>query len=138
LSRYCLDTSAYSHFKRGEERVVSLLEGAEWIGVPSIVLGELWMGFLAGGRVERNVAELREFLANPVVNELVVDGEVARVYAEIAVALRRAGTPIPTNDIWIAATAANVGAIVLTHDDHFDQIQRVGSLILSKPPAQPG
>ena len=138
MSRYCLDTSAYSHFKRGEERVVSLLEGAEWIGVPSIVLGELWMGFLAGGRVERNVAELREFLANPVVNELVVDGEVARVYAEIAVALRRAGTPIPTNDIWIAATAANVGAIVLTHDDHFDQIQRVGSLILSKPPAQPG
>jgi tRNA(fMet)-specific endonuclease VapC len=136
LSRYCLDTSAYSHFKRGEERVVSLLEAAEWIGVPSIVLGELWTGFLAGGRrVERNAVELREFLANPVVNELVVDGDVARVYAEIAIALRRAGTPIPTNDIWIAATAANVGAIVLTHDVHFDQIQRVGSLILSKTSA---
>jgi tRNA(fMet)-specific endonuclease VapC len=135
LSRYCLDASAYSHFKRGEERVVGLLEAADWIGVPSIVLGELWMGFLAGGRVERNVAELREFLANPVVNELIVDADVARVYAEIAIALRRAGNPIPTNDIWIAATAANVGAIVLTHDVHFDQIQRVGSLILSKPSA---
>ena len=135
MSRYCLDTSAYSHFKRGEERIVSLLESAEWIGVPSIVLGELWMGFLAGGRVERNVAELREFLASPVVNELVADGDVARVYAEIAIALRRAGTPIPTNDIWIAATAANAGAIVLTHDVHFDQIQRVGSLILSKTSA---
>lgn len=114
---------------------MSLLESAEWIGVPSIVLGELWMGFLAGGRVERNVAELREFLANPVVNELVVDGDVGRVYAEIAIALRRAGTPIPTNDIWIAATAANAGAIVLTHDVHFEQIQRVGSLILSKTSA---
>ena len=135
MSRYCLDTSAYSHFKRGEERVVSLLESAEWIGVPSIVLGELWMGFLAGSRAERNVAELREFLANPVVNELVVDADVARVYAEIAIALRRAGTPIPTNDIWIAAAAANVGAIVLTHDDHFDQIKRVSSLILSKTSA---
>jgi tRNA(fMet)-specific endonuclease VapC len=135
LSRYCLDTSAYSYFKRGEERVVSLLESAEWIGLPSIVLGELWMGFLAGSRAERNVAELREFLANPVVNELVVDGDVARVYAEIAIALRRAGTPIPTNDIWIAAAAANVGAIVLTHDDHFDQIKRVSSLILSKTSA---
>lgn len=135
MSRYCLDTSAYSHFKRGEERVVGLLEAADWIGVPSIVLGELWMGFLAGGRVERNVAELREFLANPVVNELVVDGDVGRVYAEIAIALRRAGTPIPTNDIWIAATAANAGAIVLTHDVHFEQIQRVGSLILSKTSA---
>ena len=135
MSRYCLDTSAYSYFKRGEERVVSLLESAEWIGLPSIVLGELWMGFLAGSRAERNVAELREFLANPVVNELVVDGDVARVYAEIAIALRRAGTPIPTNDIWIAAAAANVGAIVLTHDDHFDQIKRVSSRILSKTSA---
>ncbi len=130
MSRYCLDTSAYSHFKRGQERVVSLLEAAEWIGVPSVVLGELWMGFLIGAHVERNVAELREFLANPVVHELIVDAEVARVYAEIAVALRRAGTPIPTNDIWIAAAAANVGAIVLTHDAHFNQIQRAGSMIL--------
>ena len=133
MSRYCLDTSAYSHFKRGDERVVDLLDGADWIGVPSVVLGELWMGFLSGGRRDRNVAELNEFLASPVVNELAVDGEVARVYAEIAVALRRAGTPIPTNDIWIAATAANVGAIVLTHDEHFERIQRVSSLVLDKP-----
>ena len=85
MSRYCLDTSAYSHFKRGDERVVGLLESAEWIGVPAVVLGELWMGFLGGARLERNLAELSEFLANPVVNELPVDGEVARVYAEIAV-----------------------------------------------------
>lgn len=132
MSRYCLDTSAYSHFKRGDERVVGLLESAEWIGVPAVVLGELWMGFLGGARLERNLAELREFLANPVVNELPVDGEVARVYAEIAISLRRAATPIPTNDIWIAATAANVGAIVLTHDDHFAKIHRVSSRILPK------
>ena len=132
MSRYCLDTSAYSHFKRGDERVVDILETADWIGVPTIVLGELWMGFLAGGRRERNISELREFLANPVVNELAVDGEVARVYAEIAIALRRAGTPIPTNDIWIAAAAANIGAIVLTHDSHFEKIHRVSSLILEK------
>ncbi len=132
MSRYCLDTSAYSHFKRGDERVVSLLESAEWIGMPTVVLGELWMGFLGGARLERNLAELREFLANPVVNELPVDGEVARVYAEIAVALRRAATPIPTNDIWIAATAANIGATVLTHDDHFNKIHRVSSRILPK------
>jgi len=135
LSRFCLDTSAYSHFKRGDERVVGLLETAEWIGLPSVVLCELWMGFLAGRRLERNVAELREFLANPVVNELVVDADVARVYAEIAVALRRAATPIPTNDVWIAAAAANVGAIVLTHDVHFDRIQRVNAMILPKTSA---
>jgi tRNA(fMet)-specific endonuclease VapC len=44
--------------------------------------------------------------------------------------LRRSGTPIPTNDVWIAATAARSGAIVLSYDDHFDCIARVGSLVL--------
>jgi predicted nucleic acid-binding protein len=131
LSRYCLDTSAYSHFKRGDERVVTLLDAAEWIGVPTVVLGELYMGFLVGSRVERNLDDLREFLANPVVHEIVIDQNVARVYAEIAVSLRRKGTPIPTNDLWVAAAAASVGATVLTHDSHFAQIQRVGSVVLA-------
>lgn len=130
MSRYCLDTSAYSHFKRGEERVAALLDGAEWIGMPAITLGELRSGFLLGGRREANEAELREFLSNPVVEELRVDGEASRHYAEIVVDLRRAGTPIPTNDIWIAAVAAREGALVVTYDPHFDRIARVGSVIL--------
>lgn len=62
---------------------------------------------------------------------LVVDDEAAQIYAEIVVALRRAGTPIPTNDIWIAAIAARGGAPVLTYDAHFAQIARVSSRILS-------
>ena len=131
MSRYCLDTSAYSHFKRGDERVVTLLDAAEWIGVPTVVLGELYRGFLVGSRMERNLADLREFLANPVVHEIVIDQNVARVYAEIVVSLRRKGTPIPTNDLWVAAAAASVGATVLTHDSHFAQIQRVGSVVLA-------
>jgi predicted nucleic acid-binding protein len=66
-----------------------------------------------------------------VVHEIVIDQNVARVYAEIAVSLRRKGTPIPTNDLWVAAAAASVGATVLTHDSHFAQIQRVGSVVLA-------
>jgi hypothetical protein len=46
LSRYCLDTSAYTHFKSGDPAVVDLIDTAAWIGVPSVVLGELWMSFL--------------------------------------------------------------------------------------------
>ena len=107
---------------------------ADWIGVPAVVIGELWMGFLLGDRVERNTAQLREFLANPSVEELLVDADVARLYAEIAVALRRQGDPLPTNDIWIAAAAARSGATVVTCDAHFSKIQRVGSIIL--PPAE--
>ncbi len=130
MSRFCIDTSAYSHFKRGDHQVVALLDTAEWIGVPSVVIGELWLGFLQGERLERNVSELNEFLANPVVHEIVIDRDVGRVYAEIVVALRKAGTPLPTNDIWIAAAAARSGATVLTYDSRFGSIQRTGSVVL--------
>lgn len=90
MSRYCLDTSAYSHFKRGHLPVVELIDRATWIGMPSIVVGELWVGFLLGGRVEQNQKELAEFLGQPVVEELPVDREVGEIYAEMVVALRRA------------------------------------------------
>lgn len=130
MSRYCLDTSAYSHFKRGDARVTELIDRAEWVGMPAITVGELRVGFLLGSRRERNEADLREFLANPVVEQLEVDAETTHHYAEIVVDLRRAGTPIPTNDVWIAATAAREGALVVTHDPHFERISRVGSVIL--------
>ena len=136
MSRYCIDTSAYSRFKLGDGNVVDVLERAEWIGVPTVVLGELWTGFLLGGSLRKNEAELHEFLENPVVEVIEVDHHVARVYAEIVVDLRRAGTPIPTNDIWIAASAARAGATVLTYDIHYRSVSRVGSLCL--PVGQPG
>jgi tRNA(fMet)-specific endonuclease VapC len=138
MSRYCLDTSAYSQFKRGEPQVIDLIERAEWIGLPAITLGELESGFLAGTRVEQNRRELDRFLAHAAVELLPVDDDVARVYAEIVTALRKAGRPLPTNDIWIAATAARAGAPVLTYDPHFALIARVGSLILTAQNGQVG
>jgi len=131
LSRYILDTSAYSNFKRGRQDVVDLIDDADWIGVPSIVLGELWSGFLQGLRVRENEIALREFLGNPAVDEVAVDGHVARVYAEIVLSLRQIGMPLPVNDIWIAACAATTGASVLTYDDHFRHIRRIGSVVLT-------
>lgn len=131
MSRYCLDTSAYSHFKRGDARVVELIDQAEWIGLPAIVLGELRAGFRLGGRQDLNEQELSVFLANHAVEVLVVDGEVSRQYADI-VDLRQRGRPVPTNDLWIAATAARAGAILLTYDEHFATISRVGSVILGR------
>ena len=133
MSRLCLDTSAYSNFKRGDGRSKELVDGAEWIGLPAIVVGELWTGFVLGRRREENARELEEFMANAVVVELSVDSQVARIYGEIVADLRSAGTPVPTNDIWIAAVAARAGATVLTYDDHFEAISRVGSLVLPTP-----
>jgi tRNA(fMet)-specific endonuclease VapC len=133
MTRFCLDTSAYSHFKRGHAVVVEALDSAEWVGVPAVTIGELWAGFLQGTRVADNGAELEEFLENPVVELLPVDDQVGRIYAEIVVELKRKRTPLPTNDIWIAATAARAGATVLTYDPHFNQIVRVGCLVLQPP-----
>ena len=126
-----LDTSAYSHFKRGHAEVVDLLDSADWIGVTAVVLGELRAGFGLGKRRAANERELGRFLANPVVHVLVVDDEASQIYADIVVALRAAGTPIPTNDIWIAAVSAREAAMVVTFDGHFAAIGRVGHQILA-------
>lgn len=130
MIRLCLDTSAYSRYQRGDEGVARLLDRAEWVGVPAIVLGELRTGFLLGSRLEQNETDLREFLDNPVVKVLAVDEQVSRHFADIVVDLRRCGTPLPSNDIWIAATAVAASVPVLTCDGHFERIARVGSVIL--------
>jgi tRNA(fMet)-specific endonuclease VapC len=130
LSAFCLDTSAYSNFRRGNEAVATLLDQAEVVGVSTVALGELRTGFLLGGKRRRNEAELDAFLDSSVVEVLPVDSETSRHYAEIVAELRKAGTPIPTNDIWIAATAARNGTTVLTCDDHFERIARVGSIVV--------
>ena len=113
--------------------MIEQLDRAEWIGVPSVVVGELWAGFLVGTRRTRNIDGLEEFLSQPVVDVLPVDDDVARIYGEIFADLRRKGRPLPTNDIWIAASATRAGAAVLTFDEHFREIARVGTLILDQP-----
>lgn len=127
--RLCLDTSAYSNFMRGSAEVVDVVDGASWIGVPVVVLGELRTGFAQGNKTRANERELSVFLRHPVVEVLELGDVVSRIYAEIVVALRASGTPLPTNDIWIAATAASAGATVVTYDQHFRAIARVGSLV---------
>lgn len=128
--RLCLDTSAYSHFKRGDPAVVALVDGAEWLGVPAVVLGELRTGFALGSKRDANERELKAFLRHPLVEVLEIDDACSRIYADIVVALRQAGTPLPTNDIWIAAAGAREGATVITYDAHFRAIGRVGCQVL--------
>ena len=110
--------------------MTELVDSAEWIGVPSVAVGELLAGFLGGARQSRHEAALAEFLADPFVEELAVDHEVAHIYAEITTALRTAGTPLPTSDVWIAATSARAGAPLLTFDEHFRKIGRIGTILL--------
>ena len=131
LSHFTLDTSAYVHYRLNHADVANLLDAADWIGLPAVVQGELWAGFLSGRRREENVRLLKQFLAHPNVASLGVDSEVARLYGELSLELRSLGTPIPTNDLWIAASSIRAGSTLLTFDSHFDRLRSLRMLLLS-------
>ena len=117
-----IDTNAYTAFMLGEAAVVEVLAHAERICLSSIVLGELLGGFAAGTRESKNRAELARFMDSPRVEVVPVTAQTADSYALIYSALRRKGQPIPTNDLWIAASALEQGAALLTRDAHFAHI----------------
>lgn len=130
MTRLCLDTSAYSHFKRGHQPAIELITSAALVLVPVVVLGELRAGFRAGRHASRNEAELATFLRQRVVTVLEVDDEAASIYADLIVELRQAGKPLPSNDVWIGALSAREGATVLTYDEHFSELRRVAARVL--------
>lgn len=125
MTAILLDTSAYSAFMRGHAALKLALQDADRIALTPIVLGELGAGFRAGARQKKNEAELHRFLASPRVHVVAVDPDTAERYAVILHGLRRAGTPIPTNDIWIAASAMQHGLRILTTDVHYTRIPQV-------------
>ncbi len=127
--RVCLDTNAYSRLMKGHPPLTELLESAEEILVPATVLGELHAVFEMGAHREVNRRQLMEFLGLPGVECLPGTPDIAERYGVLAAQLTRQGTPIPTNDIWIAASALETGARLATYDSHFQHIQ--GLLILS-------
>ncbi len=122
MNRLLIDTIIYSYAFRGDREVVGLLQKAEEIGFSSISIGELLSGFKGGSKESENIAELSEFLDSPRVVLYVVDEETAGFYAEILHHLKTDGYPIPTNDIWIAATAFQHGLKLYSKDSHFKSV----------------
>ena len=117
-----LDTSAYVGFKRNDADLVEMITAAERVLFSSIVLGELLFGFRSGTRFKKNLTELNLFLAHDAVEMVSVGKITADRYSRIAAQLKRQGTPIPTNDIWIAAHTMEHGAELITTDAHFEKI----------------
>ena len=120
--RVVLDTSAYSWLRAGHTLLHERLERAQEIIVPTVVLGELHAAFRGGSRFLDNEATLDRFLAEPFVAVWAVSSEVAVRYGEVFAQLKRAGTPIPTNGIWIAAVALETGGHLLSFDGDFGHI----------------
>jgi predicted nucleic acid-binding protein len=131
VSRLVLDTSAYSHFRRGHAEVIEALARAERVLVPVTVLGELESAFELGSRVRENRRALDDFLAEAFVGVLDTTASVARHYGRVFSALKRGGTPLPVNDIWIAAATFDCGGTLLTFDRDFERVGGLDVVLLS-------
>lgn len=123
--RLALDTNRYTDLSRDNADVMEAVESADEVWLPFIVLAELRAGFSHGSRVAQNEAILRRFLLQPKVNLLYADEQTTHHYASVYRQLRRQGTPIPTNDMWIAALALQHSLTLCARDAHFDALPQL-------------
>ncbi len=123
MRRILIDTNIYAAFMLNVPEVVSILSFAEQIFISPVVLGELLSGFKFGAKEKKNRNELERFLDNSHVNEVSIDSETSEFYSEIYRLLRSKGKPVPSNDMWIAASAMQHGLALCTLDAHFDNIE---------------
>ena len=128
--RIMLDSNAYSRLMRGDDQTATMVRDATEILMSAIVVGELLYGFRSGSRFDRNIADLRAFLDNPYVSFVPVGFTTADRYSRIAAVLRAKGSPIPTNDVWIAAHTMETGADLVSADRHFEVVDGIAWLRL--------
>ncbi|MEM1168889.1 MAG: type II toxin-antitoxin system VapC family toxin [Cyanobacteria bacterium P01_H01_bin.35] len=117
-----LDTNAYTAFKRNVSDSVEIIKNSPLIGLNSVILGELLGGFAVGTKEAVNRSELQQFLSIEKVKVFVIDTDTAEYYAIVYRGLRTKGNPIPTNDIWIAATALQHNLGLFSYDKHFQAV----------------
>jgi tRNA(fMet)-specific endonuclease VapC len=122
MKKVLIDTNIYSYAMKGDAEVTNHLRQVDVIGMSTISLGELLSGFKGGRREEKNRNELNVFLDSPRVVVHSIDEGTADFYASILDNLRNAGTPIPTNDIWIASVAFQHGYKLFSKDKHFSHV----------------
>jgi tRNA(fMet)-specific endonuclease VapC len=137
VSRFQLDTSAYAAFMRNLPEAVTVVQEASELFLCPVVLGELRSGFLKGERASVNERLLQQFLASPRCSVPPIDDETSHRYAAIHDYLRKHGTPVSPNDLWIAASAAQHGLTVVTLNGDFSRIPQVLVRTLGPPPSQP-
>ncbi|MEA2109025.1 MAG: type II toxin-antitoxin system VapC family toxin [Pseudomonadota bacterium] len=120
MNKVLLDTNAYTSYLGGDQDILNVLAGAEIVFMSIFVLGELYAGFKGGNRNKENIDILRTFMGKSSVAILNASHETAEVFGMVKTSLKRAGTPIPINDVWIASHALETGAVMISHDKkHF-------------------
>jgi tRNA(fMet)-specific endonuclease VapC len=123
--RIALDTNRITDLFRGDAELAESLATAEEVWIPLIVLGEIKAGFHGGSQRVRNEVLLSRLLAKSTVGVLLPGHETAEHYARLFVQLKRAGTPVPDNDLWIAALVLEHNLLLITRDHHFELIPQL-------------
>jgi len=131
MKRLLLDTSAYFAFVKRHAETVYAVRGAGEVYLNAVIVGELLKAFLGGTQHQQNRADFDDFVASPRVVILEIDKITAERYAVISDTLRRAGTPISPNDLWIAASALQHGLEILTFDSDFTRVPQLVTRLLS-------
>ena len=113
------DTNAVTALFQGDQAILAAMAKADCVYASAIVVGELEAGFRGGNRYADNLAILERFLSQPTVEFLPIRRETCDCFGRIKHALKTKGTPIPINDVWVAAQCMETGAVLATHDRHF-------------------
>jgi tRNA(fMet)-specific endonuclease VapC len=128
-----LDTNIYCDYAEGlVDTVDTIATYGQAIFIPSVVLGELFFGFMKGSRQQFNEKKLRQVVSRLKVEIIDVNTDVARKYALISLSLQRKGIKIPINDVWIAACCMEIGGVLLTRDKHFELVDQIEAMVLKK------
>jgi tRNA(fMet)-specific endonuclease VapC len=123
--RLALDTNGYVDLCKGVDETIQLVETADSVSLPFAVVTELRAGFAMGRKSSENERTLRRFLLKEGVGILYPDDQTSHHYAAVFRQLRHQGTPIPTNDIWIAALALQHNLVLHSRDRHFDHLPQI-------------
>lgn len=125
MKKILLDTNAYTQLLKGNREVLDALARASIVFMSVFVLGELYAGFKGGDKEQENRTQLGDFLQLPTVRIMTATQETSDIFGTIKNQLKKAGTPIPINDIWIAAHTAESGSHLITFDAHFNNIPNI-------------
>ena len=123
--RVALDTNRLTDLFQGDAALAERLGLCDEVWIPLVVLAEIKAGFLGGTERHRNEILLRKLLSKTTVGVLLPDRETAEHYARLFVQLKRSGTPVPDNDLWIAALALQHDLLLITRDRHFKNIPQL-------------
>ena len=130
MRKVLIDTNVYTAFKRKVPDIVKSFQHFDFIGINITVIAELYAGFIGSKKEQTNRLELERFMDTPRVNYINNDMDTADFYARVFNSLKKKGSPIPSNDIWIAASALQNGLAVFTLDKHFRYVD--GLIVINR------